>query len=63
MLDPRTEVLKMLNGAVSHATAGEIHRAVDFLRQARAIRVGKHDLRRRSRIAQRDHAGRVKNAG
>ena len=61
MLDPRNEVLKLLNGAVSHATAGEIQRAVQFLQQARAIRVGKYDLRRRSRIAQRDHAGKVRN--
>ena len=51
----------MLNGAVSHATAGEIHRAVQFLQEARKIRVGKHDLRRRSRIAQRDYAGKVRN--
>ena len=50
----------MLNGAVSHATAGEIQRAVQFLEQARQIRVGKHDLRRRSRIAQRGHDGKVK---
>ena len=61
MLDPRVEVLRMLNGAVSHATAGEIHRAVQFLQEARKIRVGKHDLRRRSRIAQRDYAGKVRN--
>ena len=31
MIDPRTEVLRQLNGAVSHATAGEILRAVQFL--------------------------------
>ena len=51
----------MLNGAVSHATAGEIQRAVQFLQQARQIRVGKHDLRRRSRIAQRDYAGKIRD--
>ena len=61
MVDPRVEVLKMLNRAVSHATAGEIHRAVNFLMQAREVRVGKHDLRRRSRIAQRGYDGKVKN--
>ena len=31
--------------AVSQATAGEIHRAVDFLNMAREIRKGKRDLR------------------
>ena len=61
MVDIRAEVLKNLHGAVSHATAGEIARAVQFLQEARKIRVGKHDLRRRSRIAQRGHDGKVKN--
>ena len=59
MIDPRTEVLRQLNGAVSHATAGEIHRAVKFLTQARQVRVGKHDLRRTSRIAQRRYDGKA----
>ena len=35
----------MLNGAVSEATAGELHRAVDFLRAARKVRLGKRQLR------------------
>lgn len=37
--------MKMLNGAVSEATAGEIHRAVDFLKAARKVRLGKRQLR------------------
>ena len=43
--NPRAEVMKMLNGAVSEATAGEIHRAVDFLKAARKVRLGKRQLR------------------
>jgi len=51
-LDPRAEVLRELRGVISHATAGEIQRAVEFLKFARMVRVGKHDLRHRSRVAQ-----------
>ena len=40
-LSPRAEVLRMLNVAVSEATAGEIHRAADFLKAARKVRLGK----------------------
>ena len=35
----------MLNAAVSEATAGEIHRAADFLKAARMVRLGKRQLR------------------
>ena len=52
MQSPRNEVLRKLNEALSTATAGEIHRAAIFLEQARVVRIGKHDLRRRSRIPQ-----------
>ena len=52
MQNPRNEVLRKLNEALSTATAGEIHRAAIFLEQARVVRIGKHDLRRRSRIPQ-----------
>lgn len=41
--------MKMLSAAVSNATAGEIHRAVEFLRFAREVRVGKHQIRRKGR--------------
>jgi len=41
----------MLSAAVSQATAGELHRAVEFLEFARSVRIGKHDLRNRSRKA------------
>ena len=61
MPDPRTVVLQELNGVISHATASELHRAVKFLQQARQIRVGKHDLRRNSRIAQRGYNARIAN--
>ena len=44
-LSPRAEVLRMLNTAVSEATAGEIHRAADFLEAARKIRLGKRQIR------------------
>jgi hypothetical protein len=50
-INSRVEVLKMLNAAVANATAGEIHRAVDFLRFAREVRVTKHQIRRKSRKA------------
>ena len=49
-VDIRAEVINKLRTAVSQATAGEIHRAVDFLAFAREVRVGKHDLRRKGRI-------------
>jgi len=42
---PRTAVLRMLRKSVSLATAGEIHRAVDFLEGARKIRKGKSKFR------------------
>ena len=35
----------MLNAAVSEATAGEIHRAADFLKAARRVRLGKRQIR------------------
>jgi len=35
----------MLNVAVSEATAGEIHRAADFLKAARKVRLGKRQIR------------------
>jgi len=44
-LSPRAEVLRMLNTAVSEATAGEILRAADFLAAARKIRLGKRQIR------------------
>lgn len=47
----RAEVLRMLSAAISQATAGELHRAVEFLEFARSVRIGKHDLRNRSRKA------------
>ena len=34
----------MLNTAVSEATAGEIHRAADFLKAARMVRLGKRSI-------------------
>ena len=42
---PRTAVLRMLRKSVSLATAGEIHRAVNFLEGARKIRKGKSKFR------------------
>ena len=48
-LSPRAEVLRMLNTAVSEATAGEIHRAADFLAAARKIRLGKRQIRNKWR--------------
>lgn len=48
-MDIRAEVINKLRTAVSGATAGEIHRAVEFLQFARQVRVGKHDLRRKGR--------------
>ena len=47
--NPRAEILRRLNGAVGEATAGEIHRAVEFLRFARQVRVGKREIRRQPR--------------
>jgi len=44
-LSPRQTVLKMLRTAVSNATLGEIHRAADFLVEARKIRLGKRKFR------------------
>tara|TARA_Y100001951_G_scaffold99107_1_gene100680 strand:- start:183 stop:455 length:273 start_codon:yes stop_codon:yes gene_type:complete len=46
---PRTAVLRMLRKSVSLATAGEIHRAVDFLEGARKIRKGKSKFRNTKR--------------
>ena len=57
MQNPRNEVLRKLHEALSTATAGEIHRAAIFLEQARVVRIGKHDLRRRSRIPQYKQQG------
>jgi len=49
-VDPgRAETLRRLSSAVSLATAGEIYRALEFLQFAREVRIGKHDLRRKSR--------------
>ena len=42
---PRTTVIRMLRKSVSLATAGEIHRAVDFLEGARRVRKGKSKFR------------------
>ena len=50
VMDIRSEVINKLRTAVSQATAGEIHRAVEFLAFAREVRVGKHDLRRKGRV-------------
>jgi hypothetical protein len=50
VMDIRSEVINKLRLAVSQATAGEIHRAVEFLAFAREVRVGKHDLRRKGRV-------------
>ena len=44
-LNPRQTVLKMLRTAVANATLGEIHRAADFLVEARKIRLGKRKFR------------------
>ena len=52
-INSRDEVIKMLRVAVSTATASEIHRAVEFLRFARQVRTGKHQLRRGSRARAR----------
>ena len=46
---PRAIVLRMLRKSVSLATAGEIHRAVDFLEGARKIRKGKSKFRNAKR--------------
>ena len=46
---PRTAVLRMLRKSVSLATAGEIHRAVNFLEGARKIRKGKSKFRNAKR--------------
>ena len=50
--DVRDQVILELRAAVSHATAGEIQRATKFMKEARKIRVGKSDLRRRNRTPQ-----------
>ena len=42
---PRTTVIRMLRKSVSLATAGEIHRAVNYLEGARKIRKGKSKFR------------------
>ena len=42
---PRTTVIRMLRKSVSLATAGEIHRAVNFLEGARRVRKGKSKFR------------------
>ena len=57
-LSPRAEVMRMLNVAVSEATAGEIHRAADFLKAARKVRLGKRQIRTtwRGKAAQRTSA-------
>ena len=52
--------MQRLRVAVSTATNGELHRALDFLQFARNVRVGKHDLRRKSRTEARKRA-RSKN--
>jgi hypothetical protein len=41
----RQEALAKLRAAVSFATAGELHRAADFLDFAREVRSGKRRLR------------------
>ena len=48
-LNPRQIVLKMLRSAVANATLGEIHRAADFLVEARKIRLGKRKFRNAKR--------------
>ena len=52
--------MQQLRMAVSTATTGELHRALDFLQFARTVRVGKHDLRRKGRTDARRRA-RSKN--
>ena len=42
---PRTTVIRMLRKSVSLATAGEIHRAGNFLEGARRVRKGKSKFR------------------
>ena len=42
--------------AVSTATTGELHRALDFLQFARTVRVDKHDLRQKGRANARQRA-------
>jgi len=56
----RAEIMQRLRMAVSTATTGELHRALDFLQFARTVRVGKHDLRRQGRTSARQRA-RSKN--
>ena len=50
--------MRMLNVAVSEATAGEIHRAADFLKAARKVRLGKRQIRTnwRGKTASRNSA-------
>ena len=46
---PRAIVLRMLRKSVSLATAGELHRAVNFLEGARKVRKGKSKFRNTKR--------------
>ena len=48
--------MQRLRMAVSTATTGELHRALDFLQFARTVRVGKHDLRQKGRANARQRA-------
>ena len=48
--------MQRLRMAVSTATTGELHRALDFLQFARTVRVGKHDLRQKGRATSRQRA-------
>ena len=52
----RSEIMQRLRMAVSTATTGELHRALDFLQFARTVRVGKHDLRQKGRATSRQRA-------
>lgn len=52
----RQQAMAKLRAAVSFATAGELHRAADFLDFAREVRSGKRRLRASGRADHRQRA-------
>ena len=54
----RQQALNKLRQAVSFATAGELHRAADFLDFAREVRSGKRRLRAETKSDARKRASR-----
>lgn len=52
----RREALNKLRSAVSFATAGELHRAAEFLDFAREVRSGKRRLRSSTKAAARQRS-------